>query len=360
MSKFETIKIKFHENLYEIDTFWLRDHCRCVHCYNIETFQRKTNILDIPDDINASDFIIKNGKLQVFWNDGHESSYDLDFILKNLNPQSDKYKRVYWTKETFKVLEKVEMSDFLTNSDTKLAVLKNLYLYGFAFIDGVEPTEEGTKQCIENLFQIQKTFFGEMWTFSDANLDHCDTAYTNYYLPGHNDNTYFNDPAGLQILHCVQDNCTGGENFLIDGYQVATKIKKNYPEIYKRLTTTLVPAEFIENDRHHSYCAPIFQLHPLTKEILQIRFNDSDRAPFNTLKQTEVRQFYKDLKFLANEFNHDENQIVFKLKPGRVMIFDNWRVLHGRYSYDGCRTMSGSYVSRTEFQSVLRVNGLIN
>jgi trimethyllysine dioxygenase len=180
------------------------------------------------------------------------------------------------------------------------------------------------------------------------------------YLAGHNDNTYFNDAAGLQILHCILDDCTGGENFLIDGFQVAAKLKVNHPDIYHRLTTTRVPAEFIENGRHHTSCSPIIHLDPLTNEPSQIRFNDADRAPLNTLKPSEIRCFYRDLKFLAKEFGSEENQIAFKLKPGRVMIFDNWRVLHGRMAYTGRRTMSGSYVSRTEFQSVLRVNGFIN
>jgi trimethyllysine dioxygenase len=141
---------------------------------------------------------------------------------------------------------------------------------------------------------------------------------------------------------------------------VAENIRQTHPDIYERLTKTQVPAEFIENGRHHSYCAPMIQLDARTNKVVQIRFNDADRAPFNTVNSSEIRQFYRDLKFLAKEFNRDENQITFKLKPGRVMIFDNWRVLHGRLAYKGRRTMSGSYVSRTEFQSVLRVNGFIN
>lgn len=146
---------------------------------------------------------------------------------------------------------------------------------------------------------------------------------------------------------------------MIDGFQVAAKIKETQPEIFKRLTTTLVPAEYIEENRHHKYMAPIIKLHPFTNEIEQIRFNVYDRAPLNTLPRDKIRQFYKDLKFLAQEMENPENRITFKLEPGTVVIYDNWRVLHGRNAYDGKRTMTGCYVQRTEYLSSLRTNGFI-
>jgi trimethyllysine dioxygenase len=173
------------------------------------------------------------------------------------------------------------------------------------------------------------------------------------------DNTYFNDASGLQILHCIIQNCTGGENFLIDGFQVAEKLKETKPDIFKRLTTTLVPAEYIEDGHHHKHLAPIIKLNAFTGAVEQIRFNLYDRAPMNTLPREKIREFYMDLKALAMEFEKPENRVEFKLEPGTVMIFDNWRILHGRNAYSGKRTMTGCYVQRTEYQSALRKNGFI-
>lgn len=268
------------------------------------------------------------------------------------------------------------MRDYMSDPDVSKKVLENLYVYGVAFIDEVQPTQQNTEFVIRQLFPIHKTFFGEMWTFSEAKKDHSDSAYTNSgkkkilmrlvvndflfsdYLGPHNDNTYFNDAAGLQILHCINESCNGGENFLIDGFQVAQKIKENYPEVFDRLTTTIVTAEYIEEGRHHKYSSPIINLSS-SGIIEQIRFNPHDRAPFKSVPAEKIRQFYNDLKVLSREFEDPDNRVVFKLKPGTVMIFDNWRVLHGRLSYSGKRTMTGCYVARTEYQSALRFNHFI-
>lgn len=129
--------------------------------------------------------------------------------------------------------------------------------------------------------------------------------------------------------------------------------------MFKRLTETIVTGEYIEEGRHHKYSSPMINLDPITAKILQVRFNLADRAPFNTAALGKVRQFYGDLKIFAREFENPENRITFKLQPGTVMIFDNWRVLHGRLSYTGKRTMTGCYVARTEFESALRVHNFI-
>lgn len=179
------------------------------------------------------------------------------------------------------------------------------------------------------------------------------------YLGPHHDNTYFNDAAGLQILHCIQHSATGGENFLIDGFQVAEKIEKEHPEVFNRLTKTIVTGEYIEDSRHHKYSAPIIILDPITGKVEQMRFNLYDRSPLKSVAPGKIRQFYSDLKILTCEMEKLENRTTFKLQPGTVMIFDNWRILHGRLAYEGKRTMTGCYVARTEFQSALRINGFI-
>lgn len=71
-------------------------------------------------------------------------------------------------------------------------------------------------------------------------------------------------------------------------------------------------------------------------------------------------EFYKHYTTLAKKVQSLQNEFQFKLEPGNVVIFDNWRLLHGRTSYTGKRQMVGCYVARSEFLSVARRYGMIS
>lgn len=86
----------------------------------------------------------------------------------------------------------------------------------------------------------------------------------------------------------------------------------------------------------------------------------NDRAIFNDIPQEEMLKFYKHYRALAIEIQRAENEWRFKLEPGTVCIFDNWRLLHGRTEYTGRRQMVGCYVARSEFLSVARRYAMIS
>jgi trimethyllysine dioxygenase len=44
------------------------------------------------------------------------------------------------------------------------------------------------------------------------------------------------------------------------------------------------------------------------------------------------------------------------LAPGEALLFDNWRVLHGRAAYTGHRRLCGGYVNREDVESRLRLS----
>jgi len=44
------------------------------------------------------------------------------------------------------------------------------------------------------------------------------------------------------------------------------------------------------------------------------------------------------------------------LVPGRAVIFDNWRVLHGRSAFKGKRTMCGAYIGIDQFESRFKMS----
>lgn len=249
----------------------------------------------------------------------------------------------------------------LVVSDEQVKLLvTSLVRYGIIFIDDVPPTPNMTELALRRIFPLMKTFFGEMWTFSDRK-DHADTAYTKLYLGSHTDNTYFCDAAGLQALHCIEHtgDVAGGENFFVDGLHVVRELQQRFPAAYEQLCRVQVPAEYVEPGEHHRHTAPIIRTDPLTGELLQLRLNVYDRAVFDTLPQPEMATFYASLRQLLQLVRDEEQQWQLKLQPGSIVLFDNWRVLHGRHAYRGQRTMSGAYVQRTDFLSKARTLGII-
>ena len=62
------------------------------------------------------------------------------------------------------------------------------------------------------------------------------------------------------------------------------------------------------------------------------------------LRRVRVSDVY--LANLSSQFDalvsNPANQYWFQLKPGRMLLFDNWRVLHGRAAFTGKRRMCGT------------------
>ncbi|KAH9631658.1 hypothetical protein HF086_012718 [Spodoptera exigua] len=218
---------------------------------------------------------------------------------------------------------------------------------------------EATEEVCKALGGVQHTIFGGMWEFT-TRADHADTAYTNLPLAVHNDNTYFTEAAGLQILHCLQHTQgTGGETLLVDGFFGAEELKRDHPEDFEFLTKFNLEAEYIEEGHHHTYSAPVIKLDSETQEPVQIRFNVYDRAAMAFENSEECRSYYRSLRNLAKYYEDKDNQWQFKLKPGTVMAMDNFRVLHGRTGFSGSRVLCGSYVSRSDWLDKARSLGLI-
>ncbi|XP_031640782.1 trimethyllysine dioxygenase, mitochondrial-like [Contarinia nasturtii] len=348
------------KNPIEVCSFWLRDHCRCADCYFSETFQRNFNISEIPLDIEATNFKTENDVIHVTWSDGHESSYNILDLKDMINPKQVSVSKTLWTSADIMRSDyaNVDFNEYQCNNDVSRQLVASLVKFGCAFIKNVPANIESTEIAIKHLFPVQKTLFGEMWSFSDYK-EHSDTAYTNFALPAHNDNTYFNDAAGLQVLHCVKRSGSGGESLLVDGFNAIKKLRQQNREAYEYLCRTFIPAEYIEEGFHFKHCAPVINIDPMTNEPYQLRFNMIDRAVFNNIPQTEMMKFYKHYKALAKEIQREENEWRFKLEPGTICIFDNWRLLHGRTEYSGQRQMVGCYVARNEFMSVARRYGMV-
>lgn len=188
-------------------------------------------------------------------------------------PNPNHLKPILWSAADIVCSEyaNVTQNDYLCNDDVAKNVVASLVKFGCAFIKNVPTSKESTEIAVRRLFPIQKTHFGDMWSFTN-NLARNDSAYTNETLPAHNDNTYFNDAAGLQVLHCIsRPGVDGGDTILVDGFHVLKKLHDQNANAYKYLSQTSVPSEYIENGYHFKHSAPIIVLDSVTGDPIQMR-----------------------------------------------------------------------------------------
>jgi len=134
---------------------------------------------------------------------------------------------------------------------------------------------------------------------------------------------------------------------------LAAKLAEEAPATYRFFCRAVLPFQHAEGDVHMRCLAPVFRLHPLSGEVIGIRWNETDRAPINTLAYDEVEEFYRHVRVLQASL--DELELAVRLAPGDAILCDNHRVLHGRHAFVGHRRLLGCYIQADDWRSRLRV-----
>ena len=144
---------------------------------------------------------------------------------------------------------------------------------------------------------------------------------------------------------------------MVDGFKIAEKIKNEKKDIYDILTNFEVTGQYIGDGVYLKAKRPIFRLNS-NRELVQVSFNNYDRAPFR-MSDNKTIKFYEAIREFDLIANHKEYQWRRVLKTGELLIFNNWRILHGRGSFSGDRKMSGCYINKEDFDSSCRIHNII-
>ncbi|KAJ5947131.1 Trimethyllysine dioxygenase [Penicillium verhagenii] len=341
----------------------------------------------VPKDIDVTCIKPSPTDVKIGWSDGHESVYSWDWLVahqttkftsRDLGPHKlsgVKYGLLLYNTgfiDSNPILRplanifnaenqnypEASYQEVISNDRALLDWLQNIHGQGFCFIKGVPVDPEATKALIERIAFIRHTHYGGFWDFT-ADLTYKDTAYTNEPLGGHTDNTYFTDPARLQLFHLLSHtDGSGGESLLVDALAAAHELKKKSPLDYDTLATERHSWHASGNEDvciQPSFRAPVLSIHPDFNKVYQVRWNNYDRAPKNDWSVRDQTRWYKAARNFNSILHKPSNQIWTQLKPGTALIFDNWRMLHGRSEFTGKRRMCGGYVNNDDFISRLRL-----
>ncbi|KAI8057955.1 hypothetical protein BDF22DRAFT_724893 [Syncephalis plumigaleata] len=244
--------------------------------------------------------------------------------------------------------------------------------YGIGFVKDVPPNAFDTEKLALRISHIRHTHYGRWFLGITADMAHNDTAYTTLSLQLHTDNTYFTDPAGLQMFHILRPADKGGESLFLDGFNAARILYEKDPHAYRVLSTTRTNAMACGDNRFNiqpAHAYPLLNHLPTTingviesvadtsqssiDRLFQVRYNNDDRAPL-CLDVHETREYYQTLRVWQSIVRDPANILEIALPPGLVVCFDNWRVLHGRNAFVGRRQVCGCYHGADDWHSRLR------
>jgi trimethyllysine dioxygenase len=342
----------------EYPWLWLRDHAHDDATLHPVTQQRQLFTAGVAPDLRGAGAQVVGDDVSVAWaDDAPPSMLPIEFLARFRRPRPARaavdVERVLW--DGALIAERwptVHYESVIDGDDGVAEWLRRVAMYGFCIVEGTPVTVEASQDLIRRVGYIRETIFGGFWDFQ-ADLSKADTAYTNLELLPHTDGTYSHDAPGLQLLHCLAFDGTGGESTMVDGFRIADQLRHEEPRHYDVLSSVAVPGQYIGDGSHLMAARPVFR-HDATGALVQVSFNNADRAPF-LLPAGEMTHFYDAMRAFEVRANDHRMQWRRVLLPGSALLFDNWRVLHGRTSYTGHRHLCGGYVNREDFESRLRL-----
>ena len=180
-----------------------------------------------------------------------------------------------------------------------------------------------------------------------------DSAYTSKALRPHTDGSYSFDAPGAQILLCVENDAEGGKSVMVDGYKIAEQMKREHPSQYADLARLEVEGVYAGDGVELRARRPTFR-EDSQGNLVQVTFNNYDRSEL-LYPEPEMNCFYQALKTFDLALNDSTNQWTHQLTVGQALVFDNWRMLHGRTAFSGNRKMTGAYTNREDLESRIRL-----
>ena len=339
----------------EIHPFWLRERANGESFVDKGTQQRLFDPTEIKEDIKIKDVSLSDKFLAVSFNDGVETRLTIQSILNEFSNTNDVrfIEKIKWD-SSLNNLNNFEFNNNIFEEKKMYEALVSFYKYGFVIFKKVPIENNFIVKFANSIGSIRRTNFGEFFNVKSKPNPN-DLAYTSLPLAPHTDNPYRNPVPCIQLLHCINNEVTGGNSTLVDGYTVVDKLKKDYPDFFKILTEIKVRYQFIDEDVVLEDWSEMIKLDE-NQNFKQVRF--SPRLDFVPLMDKEkLNLYYAARNKISELYNSDRYRLEFKLVTGDLLMMDNYRLLHGRTSYDaneGNRFLQGCYIDYDSTEGKLK------
>ncbi len=345
------------DHAINLHPLWLRERVIGADMFDPVNHQRLYEHGELAEDLKITKVISRqNDRLIVEFNSNETFELSLNSTFTELGwrqspddlptPQS-------WDAK----LARLPQADWDTLDDPAIlmSVLKDYFVHGFCILQNTPTRKDSLKTLSRRFGYLRETNFGELFNVETKPAP-SDLAYTDVALASHTDNPYRDPVPGIQYLHCLTNNVSGGLSTLVDGMKIAQILREESPDQADRLEQIDVrfryqgPSAILEHhgpiiDRdHHGF-------------IRHIRLSSRvDYVP--ALELETLSLFYAGRRRLYELSNDTAFQIRFPFRPGTLLMMDNYRLLHGRTAFDaqeGHRHLQGCYIDHDGPASLYRM-----
>ncbi|GAB0132820.1 hypothetical protein EsDP_00001246 [Epichloe bromicola] len=366
----------------------LRDSCACAACKDPSSGQKSFASTEIPADIGiASARATEHGLAITFSNDvarfasqGHEMILPWTHIqsaLRRRAPRRDSRRTSrpshkeavlgrtgvqYWDARVLaQHVRKIDYAAFMEpGSPAFWDVVIDILRLGIVYLRNVPRDESSVVSITTRIANIRETFYGRTFDVR-AKPNAENVAYTSGHLGLHQDLSYLSPPPMIQVLHCMDNSCSGGESLFSDGER-AGRLLWPFVKTSRRMAPLAehpVPYQYdkngyfyraersvIDHDDENGfagvYWSPPFQG--------RYRYDDDSAAA-----TVDLRDWIAPARVFEGLVNHRDAVHSYKMEQGECVLFDNLRVMHGRNAFDaaagGARWLRGAYIAAEDFLS---------
>jgi len=339
----------------EIHPFWLRERVNSENFLDQKTQQRLFDPTMLKNSSEISKVNISDKFLEVSFKDGAYAKLVIENILKEFEKDNELYfiNKISW-KSDFQNNNIYKFNKNFFEEKIMYESLLDFYKYGFVIFENVPTQDNFIVNFANSIGSIRRTNFGEFFNVKSKPNPN-DLAYTSLPLAPHTDNPYRKPVPCIQLLHCIENEVGGGLSTLVDGLAVTEELKKEHPSFFQILTEIKVRFQFVDDNVVLEDWAEMIQ-HDENKRLKQVRF--SPRLDFVPLMDKEKLELYYAARNKISEmYNSEKFRIEFKLKPGDLLMMDNYRLLHGRTEFnanEGNRFLQGCYIDYDSTEGKLK------
>ena len=349
------LRLEIEGSVYNLHPLWIRERSNEKNAVDQNSFQRLYDPEKLPVDLKINELTqINEDKVRIKFSDNHEAEYCLKSLSKELQRSKGLPEKILWDNSN------IELKNFKfiygeNESDQLLKILHYYHQYGFVLVSGLDAKDSEIINFANKIGYIRETNFGKLFNVVSQKQPN-DLAYTSIELESHTNNPYRKPVPSIQFLFCIENSCEGGDSTVVDGFKVASDLKKNNPDVFETLSKTLINFKFKDKDAVLEKTGKIIKLSE-RGELKQIKY--SNRLDFVFYQEPDqLEKFYQAKRVMHEMINSDKYVLKFHLEPGSLLIMNNYRTLHGRTSYntsEGSRWLQGLYIDHDSAESKYRL-----